>query len=410
MNDQSIALYRQVGSVFTPGSPVNERDLFAGRIDQFAKIMDATSQRGYHAVLYGDRGVGKTSLANVISNALRASGDWIVPRVNCDASDNFSTLWRKALRDILVSRSKPGMGFGADDIKESQSLVDQLPQTLMPDDIRRCLENLAKGAVLLVVFDEFDRIVDKDVTLLMADTIKSLSDFGINATVLIVGVADSVDQLIEGHQSIERALIQIPMPRMSADEIRLIIRNGLKRLSMDINSGAMGEIVSLSQGLPYITHMIALHSARAAINDDRRSINATDVDTGIGKSLDQWQQSMVVAYNDAITSSQPDNIYKEVMLACALAATDELGYFSAAAVRAPLREITGREYDIPNFAQHLKNFSEAGRGEALQRVGQTRRIRYRFSSPLMRPYVIMRGVATGLITRRKLQVLGNLKP
>ena len=46
---------------FHTGSPVNGRDLFAGRLDQLQKLMDGVSQRGYHAVLFGER-VGKTSL------------------------------------------------------------------------------------------------------------------------------------------------------------------------------------------------------------------------------------------------------------------------------------------------------------------------------------------------------------
>jgi hypothetical protein len=39
------------GSVFTPGSPVSERDLFAGRQDQIKRIMEAVSQKGFHATL-----------------------------------------------------------------------------------------------------------------------------------------------------------------------------------------------------------------------------------------------------------------------------------------------------------------------------------------------------------------------
>lgn len=58
-----VDLSMQAGQVFTPGSPVNERDLFSGRIEQIQSVLDAVTQRGYHAVLYGERGVGKTSLA-----------------------------------------------------------------------------------------------------------------------------------------------------------------------------------------------------------------------------------------------------------------------------------------------------------------------------------------------------------
>ena len=48
-------LYGLAGSTFTPGTPVNDSDLFDGRIDQIQKVGDAVTQLGYHAVLFGDR-------------------------------------------------------------------------------------------------------------------------------------------------------------------------------------------------------------------------------------------------------------------------------------------------------------------------------------------------------------------
>ena len=82
------------------------------------------------------------------------------------------------------------------------------------------MQDLSKTSGLIIIFDEFDKIKRADLIAAMADTIKALSDYSVNATIFIIGVADSVDELIREHQSIERALIQIPMPRMSDDEIR----------------------------------------------------------------------------------------------------------------------------------------------------------------------------------------------
>lgn len=141
------------------------------------------------------------------------------------------------------------------------------------DDVRRALTQLAEGGEVMVVFDEFDRLSDKSITLLMADTIKSLSDYAVPATILLIGVAGSVDELVVGHQSIERALIQIPMPGMSGSEIGQIIRNGLTRLKMTIDQAALDEMVALSQGLPYITHLLALTSVRATLVSDAHECN-----------------------------------------------------------------------------------------------------------------------------------------
>jgi hypothetical protein len=83
----------EAGAVFTPGSPISEPTLFSGRLDQISKIIDTISQRGYHAALYGERGVGKTSLSNVLLSYLQGpSRKFVLPRVNCDASDTFTSL------------------------------------------------------------------------------------------------------------------------------------------------------------------------------------------------------------------------------------------------------------------------------------------------------------------------------
>ena len=50
---------------FNPSGPVSDRDLFAGRESQLTDILGAVGQSGQHAILFGERGVGKTSLASL---------------------------------------------------------------------------------------------------------------------------------------------------------------------------------------------------------------------------------------------------------------------------------------------------------------------------------------------------------
>lgn len=52
--------------VFSPSAPIQTRDLFYGRIKQINKVVETINENGKHTVLYGERGVGKTSLANIM--------------------------------------------------------------------------------------------------------------------------------------------------------------------------------------------------------------------------------------------------------------------------------------------------------------------------------------------------------
>lgn len=122
--------------------------------------------------------------------------------------------------------------------------------------------------------------------------------------------------------------------------------------------------------------------------------------------LGRTQESIISSYHKA-TSSARENLYEQVLLACALAPTDDLGYFAAVDVREPLSAIMGKPYDIPAFARHLNALSGTGRGPVLQKAGATRKFRFRFLNPLLQPYVIMRGLASGMISTEMLGVVSR---
>jgi hypothetical protein len=98
------------------------------------------------------------------------------------------------------------------------------------------------------------------------------------------------------------------------------------------------------------------------------NITESALSVAITKAIDSAQKSIRTAYHNAIRSARKDNLFASVLLACALAKTDELGGFAAQDVRGPIRKITGKEYDIPSFAQHLNDFSEEKRGAILRNL------------------------------------------
>lgn len=369
-----------IAGVFRPRVPVVAKDLFTGRFDQLQELLSTAMQPGQHAVVFGERGVGKTSLVNVTYSLLgnQVNKPECGP-INCDATMDFSTIWHKAFREMRIAGG---------------TLDDALPKNVTPDDVRHVVQNLTRS---LFVFDEIDQIKDKKTPALMAATIKNLSDHAIDTTIVLVGVADSVDSLIAEHASVERALVQIPMPRMVEREIMQIVNNGLTRIGMTISDEAKRRIAVLSQGLPHVTHLLCLHAASNAIEKDRLAIELDDLKAAIKRALKNAQQSVVSAYDTAVASANKNNLYKEVLLACALAKTDDSGFFYTGDVRAPMSEIMSKPYDIPAFSPHISAFCQDARGPVLKRYGTPKNYRFRFKESLMQPYVIMRGLDSGLI-------------
>jgi 23S rRNA pseudoU1915 N3-methylase RlmH len=388
---EKIALIAKIGTAFTPSAPIDKRTLFAGRFEQLRDAITAVSQKGQHAVIYGERGVGKTSLANVVYETF---GDQVnkpsCGPINCDESMSFSSLWHAAFREMHLA--------------DGTTMDDLAPEEIRPDDVRHILQNIKKS---VIVFDELDRLGDRTVTTKLADCIKNISDHGIDTTIVLVGVADSVEHLVAEHVSIERNLKQIPMPRMSDHELMEVIENGSKICAMAIEADAANQVLALSQGLPHYTHLLALNAFQDAVERGSSAVDRQDVDTAIRRALKTAQHSLVSGYHKAVTSPRKDNLYAQVLLACAMSETDSLGYFYAGDVRGPMSRIMGRPYEIPNFSQHMKAFCEPDRGPVLSRTGYKRRYRFRFVNPLMQPYVIMNGLTSGLITRDQIPRVGR---
>lgn len=401
---EKIMLKARIAATFTPSAPIDDKTLFAGRQPQVTKLINAALQRGQHAALFGERGVGKTSLANVLHDFLTPISQFVIASTNCEANASFKTIWTNVFNQFVSSATEVGMGFKPPTHTERSSFAAMLSDDPSPEEIRQLLEKLDQPAI--VIIDELDRIKNQKTTSQLADTIKTLSDHSTAVTLLLVGVADSLDSLIAEHQSIERALIQIQMPRMSRPELIEIIDKGLKELEMSIDDEASKRIANLSHGLPHYTHSLALYAAQAAVDRASLTINPTDVVEAIKATIENTQQSIRKSYHDA-TSSPRGNLYSEVLLSCALAETDELGYFPAVNVRAPMSQIMGKPYDVPAFSRHLNDFCENNRGAILQRSGYPKRYRFRFGNPLMEPFIVMKGISGGLLDPK---ILDSEKP
>lgn len=383
-----LAKYERIAAVaraFTPGTPVNRLDMLAGRIPQLGDIVSAVSMAGQHVGLYGERGVGKTSLASVLGpffEIVNPNQRYQPVMVNCSTEDTFTSLWRNIFTELELS---------AED--------DEL---YSPEGIRRRLQALDPPA--LVVIDELDRLEDDVALTALADTIKTLSDHAVDSTLVLVGVARSIGELVGEHASIVRALIQIEMPRMSARELTEVLSKGCASASLMIRPNAADEIVTLSEGLPHYTHLLGLHAGQRAVQNDRDEITLGDVQGAIPKAV--GRHTILSDYQRATRSARKDALFTEVLLACALAPKNQLGFFTSGSIREPLEVIAGRRLEIPAFSNHLSQFLDTERGAVLQREGSQRRYFYRFTDPILQPYVILTGLATGLITdeqRRRFQ-------
>lgn len=385
-----------INAAFSPHAPINAAALFRGRRDQIREVVDTVGSQGLHAVIYGERGVGKTSLANILNDYL--AGTVSVSKVICGQGDSFTAVVRRAVGSIQLSLRQRRIGFAGQEDDQAFSLLEALPdaETLSPDAVATVLAQIPLALVL--VFDEFDRLPAAE-TGHFADFIKALSDRGATTTLILVGVAEDIDHLLNNHASVVRNLRQIRLPRMSDEELGEIIEQGLSAAGFRLGSiDPRDRIVAVSQGFPHYTHLLAQYGARHALDSGRLSIEDADVLAGMQVAVERGDQSHRDLYYRAVTGTRKSNLWVEVVTGCALAVPDERGYFAIRDVQDQVSKILGKLVTQQAIAYHLGKLTDSDRGPLLERVGPPRRYRYRFINSLMRPFIVMKAMNEGLIT------------
>ena len=322
------ALRAEILAAFSPGAPIDAFALFAGRQTQIQKLADTVMSKGRHAVLFGERGVGKTSLANIFYFGFPHPRRVVHVYVQCGSSDTYQHIWGKALRRIV---------FHID--SQEYVAADLIRGEITPDELEVVVANFPAGQMPVIVFDEYDRIRDDATRRQMSETIKHLSNSPIASTIVLVGVADSVTDIIAEHQSISRALVQIKMPRMDSDELKEIVASRLHDTPLAITGDALWRIAYLASGLPFYAHALGQASAISAVEQRVTRITQELVNESINASFDDLDQSLIDSYVKAVTETRKGNIFKHVLAACALADHDDLGRFSAASLEMPLTKI-----------------------------------------------------------------------
>ncbi|WP_031259885.1 AAA family ATPase [Mesorhizobium sp. LNHC252B00] len=387
-SDEWMMLEFEIQRLFD-GAPVDEEQLFAGRSKEVNKMLQTVMERAKHVVLFGERGVGKTSLSNIFWKRYGTTlQSFIVARVQCGPHDDFSSVWIRGLEELKamgISRGRP------DYVNFDTNFT-----AITPSQVRRELQKINPNALPIIIFDEYDKVTDGDTKVLMANIVKELYDFAVHTTVIIVGVAENISELIADHASIGRALVDVPLHRMSESELREIIHQRIRQTPMTFSNDAIWTVVILSRGLPFFTQTLSKLAALNAIKTRRLNINNGDVAEAMKQFIEDTAVSFRDAYGEATRTNQKNNL-KETLLACALAKSDDEGFFKAADLIEPLSAIMKDRRRIAHFEKHLRRFSGDDGGKILSRRGGDRQQMFRFADPMMQPYVIINGIQSGMI-------------
>jgi len=186
--------------VVFPAQPIQSIEHLIGRTAELSRIEKALFAPGRHIFIYGDRGVGKSSVAATAANQLQSSDASYID-VACSPDATFkSVIANIAYQAISASRirsSKRTVQTAIDFryLKHGQS--DEATLHDLPSQIHTLLDAeaiLKEVAALhsdrpIVVIDEFDRMKDPKERMMFADLVKHIGDKKIDIRFIFTGVA-----------------------------------------------------------------------------------------------------------------------------------------------------------------------------------------------------------------------------
>lgn len=281
--DRFTTMRMKLRAAFTPSQPVTDRRMFAGRGGVLSTMISSIEDQKLHLVIYGQRGIGKTSLMHMLTEAAREAR-YLVHYSSCGAASNFQETFRAAAEEIPLLYHT-AFGPTTEEAEGGSTFADLLPKgSFSPRQLGDLFVKVT-GTRALIILDEFDRAESVEFRRDLAELIKILSDRSARVQLVIAGVAADIADLVEHIPSIRRNILAVRVPLLTEGEMRELVNNGEHASGLVFEPAAQDFVVRIASGWPYIASLICHHAGLSAINSARTTVLSTDVSAALEESL-----------------------------------------------------------------------------------------------------------------------------
>lgn len=356
----------QVRDVFAPTQPVTDERTFAGRTKVLRHLIEVIEHRMSHVVIFGERGIGKTSLLHIL-HKLAADSDYTVLHSTCGARSEFSSTFRTMLKGVPL-RFHQSISPAIERGDQSGGLTSLLPEGEF--DARELSEVLSSitSTRVIILLDEYDRIESELFRQSIAELIKNLSDAAARVQLVIAGVSPNLDELIGYVPSIRRNIIGVPIQRLGTDEVREILRIGEEASGLNFTPGASAMVEQLGNGSPYLVRLIAYHSSMIALDAGRYDVREEDVATGLERMVEETEARLPVLVAQRVRIADPGAYPQPLAELAAMAGTPN-GWFTLEGQKpAPQVRSLIEKFTSAGLLEHRRD--PAGEGEALHFIDE----------------------------------------
>lgn len=372
---RKIALRDAMGA----SQPVIDREHFAGRHDTLRQLITAVEQQRMHVIVYGERGIGKTSLVHVFAETAREAR-YLVLYGSCGSDTRFDTMFGSFAARIPRLYHKSVLPNSAE--AESGDHFDaMLSPGFGPRELADLFADVA-GTRVILILDEYDRAADPLFRSDVAELIKNLSDRASRVQLVLAGVAQNLDEILGYAPSVRRNVIGLPLRPLSAAEVTDLIGIGEAAAEIEFSEGAVKLVTIMAGGSPYLVRLLAHQAGLVALDNRSAVVTEAHATTAVERVLTEWNTSLPRRVQASLSRDEARAQWP-VLIAAARAGSAADGLFSADDVITEL----GEPRDASVVERDLKVFS--GPHDLLETQSKDGETHFRFRYPGVASLLLM---------------------
>jgi hypothetical protein len=325
--------------VFTPGRiPIRPNNVYSRR-GEAETDFEQSLERGMVPLVFGEYGVGKTSLARHQFKPQEAQG--VLVNIESVADSTLQDVLDRILEklDYVVVRKRVdthvitssheqggdaaiGLAWAKASIAskrrrgESQSSQNEGELIVSSPTDSRVVE-ICEAAGVALLIDELHRASDT----FNDELAKFIKTYG-NAnchkfSIALLGTSSDASKLVRSDKGIDRLLQEVHLLSMTSGEANFVVEQGMRALALNISDDVRDRLVRIAVGSPSILQYLCLECAEVAITRDARSVVIDDVDRAVKKFVETKEARLNRAYISAIETTGENRYRKQILRAMA---------------------------------------------------------------------------------------------
>lgn len=318
-----------LGRYLSPQNPIRTAEFLRGRPRELEALEQELRYFKGIPFIFGNRGVGKTSLARTVAQQVTKSDREHI-YVACAPGSRMLDILREVALELLAMAVRiADVAEIAQKLEVTISAIPSIklsfekrtPQLEPFDNVNTAVRVLREIDALLpdakstvVIIDELEELNNDDRRDL-AFLVKQIGDQEFNVRFVLVGIAENVQQLIGAHESVVRYIKEISLDPLLPQILMDIVSDAARHVGIVIDKDVLYRIAIIGNGYPHFAHLMGKTILSEAINARANEITPEIYGNGVARAVSESIQQLRISYEAA--TQRRDDHYKHLLWALA---------------------------------------------------------------------------------------------